>query len=154
VPFAIYVLLLFGGAVATGVPWWARALASAGILVLAVVAWRVLRLAVVATPDCLVIRNFRNEHRVPWEEVEEIFGPRRPPGAAYMENPLAAPMVGLFVRLREGAAISCTLYARMFRSDWRKINDAAARLGELRERYTRGSGAISDVAVSAPDLLS
>ncbi len=153
-----YAFLLFGAAVSVGIPWWARALACLGILVLVLLGWRALRLAVVATPDCLVIRNFRNTHRIPWREVEEIFRPGPVPSGVYLENPLAERKDGLFVRLKEGAVISCTLYSkslmRRWPSNWALIDEVIADLNELRSRYTGGEPASSDVAGSAPDLLS
>ena len=153
-----YAFLLFGAAVSVGIPWWARALACLAILVLVLLGWGALRLAVVATPDCLVIRNFRNTHRIPWREVEEIFRPGPVPPGVYLENPLAERKDGLFVRLKEGAVISCTLYSkslmRRWPSNWALIDEVIADLNELRFRYTGGEPASSDVAGSAPDLLS
>ena len=153
-----YAFLLFGGAVTVGVPWWARVLACLGILVLVLLGWRAVRLAVVATPRYLVIRNFRNTHRIPWPDVEEIFRPGPVPSAVYLENPLAERKDGLFVRLKEGAVISCTLYSkglmRRWPSNWALIDEVTADLNELRSRYTGGEPAGSDVAGSAPDLLS
>jgi hypothetical protein len=153
-----YAFLLFGGAVTVGVPWWARVLACLGILVLALLGWRVLRLAVIATPECLVIRNLRNTHCIPWHAVEEIFRPGPVPSAVYPENPLAERKFGLFVRLKEGAVISCTLYGkslmRRWPSNWPVIDEVIANLDELRSRYTGGEPASSDVAGSGPDLLS
>lgn len=153
-----YAFLLFGAAVSVGIPWWARALACLGILVLVLLGWRALRLAVVATPECLVIRNFRNTHRIPWHQVAEIFRPGPVPSAVYLENPLAERKDGLYVRLTEGAIISCTLYSkslmRRWPSNWPLIDEVIANLNELRSRYTDGDPADSDVAGSAPDLLS
>ena|ERR1700722_1062503 len=153
-----YAFLLFGAAVSVGIPSWARALACLGILVLVLLGWRALQLAVVATPDCLVIRNFRNTHRIPWCEVAEIFRPVPVPSAVYLENPLAERKDGLFVRLKEGAVVSCTLYSkslmRRWPSNWPLIDEVIANLDELRSRYTGREPASSDVAGSAPDLLS
>jgi Bacterial PH domain len=109
---------------------------------LCLLAWRVAQLAVMATPDGLTIRNFRNAHRIPWSAVEEIFEPGPVPLAVYKENPLAERKTGLFVRLREGAVISCTMYRKAFwiygSDNFQVIRDAVAALNELRQRYAGG----------------
>jgi hypothetical protein len=82
--------------------------------------------------------------------------------AVYRENPLAEQKYGLFIRLAEGAVISCTIYAHWLWNDMYGgpyglvdgTDKAVAALSEMRSRYTGGAPASSDVADSAPDLLS
>jgi hypothetical protein len=131
-------VLLSAGLLST-VPALGKCLAWLGLTCQCLLAWRVVQLAVIATPDGLTIRNFRNTHRIPWSAIEEIFEPGPVPPAVYMENPLAQRKVGLFVRLDEGAVVSCTMYSRAFWSNWsdnfRAIREAVAGLNELRRRY-------------------
>jgi hypothetical protein len=134
-------------------------LADVGLVLLVGFDWRFLRIAVLATPECLVIRNFRNTHRIPWDQIEEIFVPGPVPPAVYLENPLARQKYGLFVRLTEGAVISCTLFdpswfARRGEYEVPGTKKAVLELSELRERHAPRGGPSSDVAGSAPDLLS
>ena len=108
---------------------------------LALVAWRVTRLAVIARPDGLIVRNIRNTHRIRWTEVEEIFQPGPVPAEVYLENPLARRKWGLFIRLTEGAVISATLFSdRFIRRQWpgsgRALNEAVRDLNELRRQYS------------------
>jgi hypothetical protein len=132
-------VLLLSAGLRSGVPALGKGLACLGVACLCLLAWRVVQLAVIATPDGLTIRNFRNTHRIPWSAVEEIFEPGPVPLAVYKENPLAERKVGLFVRLQEGAVISCTIYSKAFWHDYvRVIRDAVAALNELRERYAGG----------------
>lgn len=130
-----YAFLLFGAAVSVGTPWRAKALAWFAILVLVLLGWRTLRLAIMAKPDYLVIRNFRNTHRIPWREVEDIFRPGPLPSAVYLENPLTERKDGLYVRLKDGAVVSCALYSkslmRRWPSNWALIDVVIANLNEL-----------------------
>jgi hypothetical protein len=103
-------LLLLAGALVPGVLWWVRVLAWLGLAVLVLLNWRIMRLAVVAAPEGLIIRNFRNTHRIPWRGVEQIYQPGPVPPAMYRETALPKWKQGLFVRLTEGAVISCTIY--------------------------------------------
>ena len=135
-------VLLLSAGLRSGVPALGKGLACLGVACLCLLAWRVVRLAVIATPDELIIRNFRNTHRIPWSAVEEIFEPGPVPLPVYKENPLAERKVGLFVRLQEGAVISCTIYSKAFWRGWsdnlRVIREAVAELSELRQRYAEG----------------
>ena len=151
-------LLLVAGALVSGVLWWAKVLAWLGLVLLVLLNWKIMRLAVVATPQGLIIRNFRNAHRIPWHDVEAIYQPGPVPPAMYLETALPKWKQGLFVRLAEGDVISCTIYNdSLYRggvSYFDKLDQAVAGLNELRTRYTGGEVASSDVAGSAPDLLS
>jgi hypothetical protein len=120
-----------------GVLWWARILAGLAFVALAVVIWRVWALAIYAGPHDLVIRNFRNAHRIPWSDIEDICVTPPIPVAVYRENPLATQDVSLLVRLKEGAIISATLYDdRMFNS----------------RRYRRGAQARKQAVEQLNDL--
>jgi hypothetical protein len=153
---------LLAGIFASGVLWWARVLSWLGTAIVIVLCWRIMRLAIVATSWGLTIRNFRNTHRVAWADVEEIFRPGPVPLAVYRENPLAQQKLGLFIRLTEGAVISCTIYAPWLSSDryggnyalGRRADKAIDALNEMRTRYAPAPGRSSDVADSGPDLLS
>jgi hypothetical protein len=88
-----------------------------------------------------VIRNLRNNHRIPWSEVEDIYVTPPIPLAVYRETALPNTHKSLLVRLKEGAVISATLYDdRMFNSSRSRAGSkariqAAERLKELwRER--------------------
>jgi hypothetical protein len=58
--------------------------------------------AVVATPDEMIIRNFLRTRRIPWGDVSNIEPPY--PGLTYWGN-------GLLVRLRNGATLVATAYS-------------------------------------------
>jgi hypothetical protein len=151
-------LVLLSAALQPRVPGLGKGLAALGLICLCLLAWRVVRLAAIATPDNLIIRNFRNTHRVPWSAIEEIFEPGPVPVAVYKKNPLAERKVGLFVRLKEGAVISCTIYSKAFwnssSSNLPAIREAIDGLNELRQRYAEALSPNDDVAGSGPDLLS
>jgi hypothetical protein len=108
-----YAPLLLSEALLSG-PGWGQALAWLGRICEGLLIWRIVRLAVVATPASLVIRSIWNTHRVGCNEVEEVFKPGPIPLAVYRETALPKSKAGLFVRLREGGIISCTMYSKAF----------------------------------------
>jgi len=151
-------LFLLAGALVPGVLWWARVLAWLGLAILALLNWRMMRLAVIATSEGLIIRNLRNTHRIAWCDVETIFRHGPIPPEVYRETALPKWKECLFVRLAEGAVISCTIYNDSLYAGGSAYLDlldgAVAALNELRDRHSARSGPISDVADSPPDLLS
>jgi hypothetical protein len=134
-------LLLLVPAVNSGVFWWARILAGLACVVVVGVMARILALAIIAEPGQLVIRNFRNTHRIPWTEIEDIFETPPPPPSVYLENPLYTQKHDVLVRLHDGSMISSTLYGeRIFRTypdDRKKVVD---RLNELRREHQGNEG--------------
>jgi len=115
VPCAVFGIVLLSGILVPSTTWWEKLLLSLPLAALIVVMARVGRLAVIAEPDQLVIRNIRNTHRIPWSEIETITEPGPIPVAVYQENALARQNMTLQIVLREGAVLSATLYdGRMF----------------------------------------
>jgi hypothetical protein len=133
-------LLLISGAADSAGAVWLRVLAGLGTAGVTLYIWRVLRLAIVAEPQQLTIRNVRNTHRIPWRDVEEIYEPGPVPEAVYLENPLAMRKTGLFVRIKGGSVISVSMYAANVLGArynyYRDVAEVIATLEELRRRYS------------------
>jgi hypothetical protein len=115
VPCAVLGVVLLSGILVPSTTWWGKLLLLLPLAALVVLVARVGRLALVAEPGQLVIRNIRNTHRIPWSQIETITEPGPIPVEVYRENALARQNMTLQVVLREGAVLSATLYdARMF----------------------------------------
>jgi hypothetical protein len=134
----LWLLLISGAADSAGVGW-LRVLAGLAAAGATLYIWRVLRLAIVAEPQRLTIRNLRNTHRIPWHDVEAIYEPGPVPQAVYLENPLAKRKTGLFVRVADGSVISVSLFAANVvggrNSYFKDVAGVIAALEELRGRY-------------------
>jgi hypothetical protein len=133
VPLGVFGLILMSGILAPTTTWWEKLLLSLALAVLVLAAGRVVRLALIAEPGQLVIRNIRNTHRVPWSQIEAITEPGPIPVEVYRENALARQNMSLQVVLREGAVVSATLYdQRMFSYRYRYAVQQRKRvIGEL-----------------------
>ncbi len=136
-PAAIYGLILLSGIMVPSTTWWEKLLLGLALAALILVMARVARLAVVAEPAGLVIKNLRNTHRIPWSDIETITEPGPIPVAVYRENALARRDMKLQVVLHDGTVIAATIYdQRMVREGygqagkWRRA--AIARLNQLR----------------------
>ncbi len=92
-PAAIYGLILLSGIMVPSTTWWEKLLLGLALAALILVMARVARLAVVAEPAGLVIKNLRNTHRIPWSDIETITEPGPIPVAVYRENALAGRKV-------------------------------------------------------------
>jgi hypothetical protein len=174
-PVIVVPLLLLAGAMQPGVYWWARILAGlAGAAGIGIIA-RILAFAVIADPDHLVIRNFRNTHRIPWAEIEEISLTPAPSAATYLEQrppstavepdvyvrrgrgprSLTHLRLDLLIKLKEGSVIEAALYRReLFWDNRGSRKKAVQQLNELLGRLAPGAGDPSSVAGSGRDLLS
>jgi hypothetical protein len=148
-------LLLLVAALNPSAFWWARLIAGVVVLAAGVVMARIVLVAIVAKPRRLVIRNFRNTHRIPWSEVTEIFETPPPPPSVYRDNPLYRREIDLLVAVADGSVISATLYSyRLFPEDHSGRREVIDRLNELRRQLSTQPGGESSVADKGPDLLS
>jgi hypothetical protein len=111
---------------------WALGLLAAWAAVGLVAGRRSAMVAVVATPDELIIRNFLSTRRFPWGDVSAIETPRMRP--AMFGGPYAAfanRRYGLRVRLRDGSTVVATAF-RPASTDPIDFTDGVAR--DLRRR--------------------
>jgi hypothetical protein len=134
--FSGFGLIFFSGIVVPSTNWWEKLLLGLPLAGLVLVVARVARLAIVAEPGRLVIKNLRNTQRIPWSQIENITEPGPVPVAVYRENALAHQDMKLQVVLRDGAVISATLYdERMFGyryGDAARRQDVIAQLNQFR----------------------
>ena len=133
VPCAVFGVVPLSGILVPSTTWWEKLLLLLPLAALVVVVARVGRLALVAEPGHLVIRNIRNTHRLPWSEIEKITEPGPIPVEVYRENALAHQNTTLQVVLRSGAVLSATLYdERMFGYQYqRTVTDRKRVIAEL-----------------------
>ena len=148
-------LLLLGATLDPGNFWWARVLAGLAFAGLTALLARISALAIIAWPDRLVIRNFRNTHAIPWAEIEEIFETPPPPASVYLDNPLYTQATEFLIRLREGSVISATLYSgKMFRYLGDRRRSAISQLTELQRQLSPAQPSQNAVPGSGRDLPS
>lgn len=133
VPYGGFGLILLSGILVPSTTLWEKLLLSLALAALVAAGARIARLAVIAEPAQLVIRNIRNTHRVPWSQIEAISEPGPIPIEVYRENALARRNMTLQVVLREGAVLSATLYdQRMFSYRYRyAVRQRKRVIGEL-----------------------
>ena len=91
------------GVVSPDANWWGRIIFGFLAACAAPVTVRIGQLGLIAEPRQLVIRNFRNTHRVSWSQIVDISQP-----------PLGVNSKDLLISLAEGAVISVTLYSGYF----------------------------------------
>lgn len=138
-PAAVFGLIFLSGVVVPSTTAWEKLVLGLLTVSLAICLARIGSLAVIATTGQLVIRNMRDTHRIAWSQIDAITEPGPIPVSVYRKNALARQPMTLLVMVREGAAVSATLYDnRLLGHQWgrstrdrrRAISDLNALLAE------------------------